>query len=544
LAGRARTARFGIIVLLVISGCKFDRSGWDQMTDDGPRYVDFPGIDLGKAGSFRPFLALGVQGRVTAVAGADASGQVEVVSVEDRSVCTALTLPDASEPDPLLPIAIEDTFAVFESRDESGSGTLHLVNADCKERVAALPGARVVALTDRLVPPRLLVLSQDSELLAFDPATGKSSTVDSGVTAASVTFKNVHELAANRVIVRDVALKHPRSFGANVSELTVDTSSNDAAYVDEGSLYLVKSGATSAKHLDDDVCQVRFANPHPRDEKGDSRYLSYWSPCADQILTVYDTTKAKRISVGPSQSSEAAVRSVQSDDGQQAAIFYMSSESEGTVWVSVSGAPATALGPSSLADIGRGSSDGVYLWLYDEAQSRLVRWASDGSVTEIATGVVSFESGSFPERVLLEAPDTGERSLLVVEGVKQPTIVSSAHPTIGRGSYKGSLFGEAVEGDVGTLRLITPPKAKIVKIDERVYLRNAEFAYAGDASIYLRKYDADAGAGELCVRATATADKYCEPGVLDFFSVKLPERGLVYIKKRSGERHLYWSAID
>ncbi|MBN1611613.1 MAG: hypothetical protein JW940_33570 [Polyangiaceae bacterium] len=546
LSGHARTARFGIIVLLSFFGCsiKFDRSGWDQITDNGPQYVGFPGADLGKAGSYRPIVALGVQGRVTAVAGADASGRVQVISVEDRSICTALTLGDASKPDPLFPIAIEDTFAVFESRDESGRGTLHLVNAECKEPVAALPSARVVSLTERLVPPRLLVLSQDSELLAFDPATGKSSSVDQEVDVVFVTFKNVHELAANRVIVRDVALKHPRYFGRNVTELTVDIGSNDAAYVDEGGLYLVESQAESAKHLDDDVCQVRFANPHPRDDKGDSRYLAYRSPCADPVLTVYDTKKAERISVGPSPSSEAEVRSVESDEGQQPAIFHMSTESEGTILVSVAGAPAAELGSGSLANIGRGSSDGVYLWLEEPTQSRLVRWTSDGSVSDVATGVVTFESASFPERALVDDPEQGERVLLVVEGVKQPTIVSSAQPTIGRGSYKGTLFGEVDEDDVGTLRLITPPKARVEKVDERVYVRNAEFAYAGDASIYLRDYDAEAGSGELCVRANATADKYCEPGVMDFFSVKLPERGLVYIKERSGQRHLFWAPIE
>jgi hypothetical protein len=509
---------------------------------DPPGFVQFPGHDLGEAGSYRPFLALGVQGVVTAVAGADTSGRVRVVSLEDRSVCTALTLRDASDPDPLLPIAIEDTFAVFESRDDSGRGTLHLVDADCKEPVAPVPNAKIVGLTERLMPPRLLVVSGDSELLAFDPATGKSSSIDQDVAVAFVT--SVHELAATQVVVRDVALKHPRYFGTNVTELTVDTGSDTAAYVDEGSLYFVESEAKSAKHLDDDVCQVRFANPHARDEHGDSRFLAYSSPCADQILTVYDTKESKRIPVGPSPSSAAEVRSVESDGEQRAAVFYMSSESAGTILVSVAGASAVEVGPGSLGDIGRASSDGVYLWLKDPTQSRLVRWTSDGTVTDIATSVVSFESASFPERALIDDPEQGERVLLVVEGVKQPTIVSSANPTIGNGSYKGTLFGEVDEGDVGTLRLITPPKAKVEKIDERVYLPNAQFAYAGDASIYLKNYDAEEGAGELCVRDTTTADKYCEKGVLDFFSVKLPERGLVYLKERSGKRHLFWAPID
>jgi hypothetical protein len=501
-------------------------------------------MDLGTAGSYRPLLALGVQGLVTAVAGADADGRVEVVSIEDRSVCTALTLRDPSEPDPLFPIAIEDTFAVYESRDESGRGTLHLVNAECEEPIAALPNAKLVSLTERLLPPRLLMVSGDSELVAFDPATRKASSIDTDIAAVFVTFTSVHELAAGQVVIRDVALKHPRYFGKDVTELTVDTGSDTAVYVDGGSLYLVESEAQSAKHLDDDVCQVRFANPHARDEHGDSRYLAYLSPCADQILTVYDTKNAQRISVGPSSSSAAEVRTVDSDEGQQAAVFHMSGESEGTILVSVAGAPATELGPGSLANIGRGSSDGAYVWLDDETQSRLVRWASDGSTTEIATDVVDFESASFPERALVDDPDQGERLLLVVEGVKQPTIVSSSNPTIGRGSYKGTLFGEVDEGNVGTLRLITPPKAKVEKIAERVYLSNAEFAYAGDATIYLRNYDADERAGELCVRATTTADTYCEPGVTDFFSVKVPERGLVYVKRHSGERHLYWTTIE
>ena len=91
------------------------------------------------------------------------------------------------------------------------------MNADCKEPVAALPGATVVASTDRLLPPRLLVLDQEAELLAFDPATGKSSTIDQDVAAALVTFTSVHELSAGRVIIRDVALKHPRYFGTNVT---------------------------------------------------------------------------------------------------------------------------------------------------------------------------------------------------------------------------------------------------------------------------------------------------------------------------------------
>ena len=546
LSGHGRTARVGIVVFVSFFGCDkgCDTSGFKQLVNDEPSFVDFPGVDLGTAGSYRPFLTLGVQGLVTAVAGADADGRVQVVSIEDRSVCTAFTLPDASKLAPLFPTAIEDTFAVYESRDESGRGTLHLVNADCKEPVAALPGATVVASTDRLMPPRLLVLDQEAELLAFDPATGKSSTIDQDVAAALVTFTSVHELSAGRVIIRDVALKHPRYFGTNVTELAVDSGSDAAAYVDEGSLYLVESRAESAQHLDDDVCQVRFANPHARDEHGDSRYLAYLSPCADPILTVYDTKKARRISVGPSPSSAAEVRSVDSDEGQQAAVFYVSGESEGTLLVSLAGAPAAELGSGSLANIGRGSSDGVYLWLNDETQSRLVRWTSDGSTTEIAAGVVTFESASFPERALVDDPEQAERRLLVVEGVKQPTIVSSANPTIGRGSYKGTLFGEVDEGDVGTLRLITPPKAKVEKIAERVYLRNAEFAYAGDATIYLRNYDIDEGAGELCVRATTTADTYCEPGVTDFFSVKLPERGLVYLKRRGGERHLYWATIE
>lgn len=435
-------------------------------------------------------------------------------------------------------------FAVFESRDDAGRGMLHIVDTKCEEPFDAIPNARVARNTERLMPPRLLVLTGEGELLAFDPAGRTASSIDENVESVFVTFTSVHALVAGRVTLRDVALEHPRRFGTSVTELTVDSGSDAAAYVDEGSLYLVESEAKTPKHLDDDVCRVRFANPPARDEHGDSRFLAYFSPCAETTLTVYDTERSHRISVGPSSTAAAEVRSIEDEEGQHVAIFYVSDEPSGTISVSVDGGPPAELGPGSLSDIGRTTSAGVYLWIGEGTDdSRLVRWAPDGTVTEVVTGVMDFQTSAFPERALFEN-DEGERSLLVVEGVKEPSIVARGAPTIGRGSYKGTLFGEVDEGDVGTLRLITAPKAKIEEIAQQVYLSTAELAYAGETVFYLQGYDAEEGVGEFCFQIADSADTYCEPNVTEFLSVKLPERGVVYLKQKSGKRHLFWALIE
>ena len=197
-----------------------------------------------------------------------------------------------------------------------------------------------------------------------------------------------------------------------------------------------------------------------------------------------------------------------------------------------------------MGAVGRVISNGVHVWLGGGTpESRLVRWTTDGELMELRADVERFEVDSYPERALVANAEAGF-DVLAVEGSDEPHTIAERAIDLGKSSGSSTLLGHDVEQNVGTLRYTSREQGTVADVADEVFLRSARFSFDAGTILYLDRYDLESATGRLCVKITETADEFCEASVSDFRRTIRPERGVAYVKSRSGQRRLFWASME
>ncbi len=541
------------VLWMVVSGCHTDGcdfSGLKEMAGKEPTGVDFPGEELGPVTGFHPLHVLGRNGKLKAIAGYDDGGSVLVVPADRTEPCTVFAIPADASASRHVPGVLEDMLAVLDSVDTSGLGTLSLYDPRCQKIGTEFANARLVSRSERLVPLRMLIVENTDELVAVDADDRERRLIDRDVGMVQVLAERVVVQAGGQLVIRDMALKESARHGSDVTEATVGRDSKGIAYIDGGRLHFLDNPDGEARALDDDACGLGFADEASRDEDNTPRFLSYYSPCEEGHLVVYDLQRDVRSEVGLASSSRAEARELDAGGEGVTAVFYEEqlAEDAGTptvLSVALEGEEPVVLGPSSLNDVGRASEAGVTVWLDSGGEdSRIARVsAADGvRVDDLLGDVVGFEVNAFPERALVRGDGAGT-SLVVIEGNSQPTVVAEGSPTVGRGSGTRMVYGSDADGDVGTLNLLEEGE-RTVEIADRVAISTAGFAFSGESLLYIENFDATQLIGDLCMRIIRNGDTYCQTDVAEYRAAIRPKRAVVYVKAVGRGARLFWAPVQ
>lgn len=510
----------------------WDTSGFEQLGGKAPRAIDLPGTELGTVADFTPIAALGKRGTLSAIAGVTGQGKVQVISASDGESCTAFTL-SVANPARHLPAALEHLLAVQQERDADGRGTLRVFDDRCKEVTTPLPHARPVSGSERLVPLRLLIESE-GDLVALAAADEQLDVVDREVSFVAITATHVVSVAQGELVVRDLALRQRARHGRAVSEVVLVAGGSRIAYVDGGRLLWLAEPEAEPQRVSEDACGVSVADGTR--VPGGPRYLSYFSPCAESRLEVFDHVATTRTEIGVASESRAVVHARDGD----VVTFYLApaedSETERSIWVR-SRDGAAELVPGTALVLGLASADGVTVWNGTKG-APLQRWSHTG-VSPLFDAVDAFEAGSYPERALL-----GDGRLLQLEGRERPRELARGATSTGRGGGTASLFFSDVDGEVGALRLLQADRDAVEAVADRVHLPSASFWYTGQSLFFHRNHDTGTGIGDLCMRLLENGDTFCEPDVRDFRVMIRPERGVVLTKGVGDEQRLFWAAVE
>ena len=535
------------LMLALTAGCHTDgcdTSGFRELAVKDPRGIDFPGQKIGDVGSFVPERALGKNGELVAIAGHDDAGQVVVVSAHTGRSCFLETSSEGENSSQVIAGALEDMLVTLESEDDAGLGRLRLYDSDCGQIGEPFEAARPVSKTERLMPIRLLLIANEDELVAVNPETRAATVVDDDVVWVSLTDERALVHAGGQLVVRNMALGEMRRLGEQVSEVVVDAKRGAVAYVDGGRLVFMADPDASPSDLDESACEVSFADQAFRPGDTAARFVSYRPSCDSPDLVAYDVKERRRYELGPARSSRAEVRALSSES---IAVFFEAAsdaQDEPLLVVSREGTDNLNLGSSTLAQVGRSLDGTVNVWVDAETdQSRVVNYSGSEDLETVLTKVTGFEVASFPERALVEQPDS-TRSLIALEGNEEPTVVAEGALDVGVGDPGASLFGENVNDGVGDLRMSLADDGRPTTIGEAVHLSTAEFAYTTQSVFFIQEYDAQAGVGELCMRVVRNGDTFCEPGVVSYTVLIRPGRAVAYVKQSAGGMRLFLARVE
>jgi hypothetical protein len=515
------------------------------MTDDAPTYVAFPGTRLDQGRNLSPVRVLGRSGTATALVGLDTERRLHVIPLDGSDACHAGTIPADERPTYYLPFAVEEAWAFYEDRDETGAGTVHLVDAECKPLVTPMPKSRVLLQTLRPNAAEFVVLRGGDELVSVSVPDGAVETLDSGVLEVVETADYLVTRTASSIVVRDDTLSEVGRLDATPSSADFDSLSSEVAYVEQGTLYFATSPSDSPKELAHDACEPHFSDFLSRDGSAFTHFLSYLAPCESKQLVVRDLDSERSYTITDAASSRVVVRPSTLEDSGKPWIFYLSSTSADTptfgelAAVLGSGSPLS-LGQADLSQVGSTDERGVHLWLEAGTDaSRVVRLDPKGKLTPLLDQVHDYAWDSFPERALVDFDGTLGK-LVRLEGTEEPTSLVSDAPSLGISVRAGTLYLGDVQDDAGTLHLLRYETDEAEDIADEVPTGHASLLFNAQVVAYLKNYDAPSTVGTLCLRMTKTADTFCQKGVSDYVVSSKPERGVAYV---THDGHLWWAEM-
>lgn len=519
------------------------------MGNDDPRIVKFPGERLGTVEDFRPLRALGRDEDLVGILGVTgAERRVTVVAVESGRSCMVDALPEGGSDAALVPYASEDLGLYYETLDEEGRGRLHFVDAQCEEPVAPIDDATLVPFSDRLMPSAAMVHTGSDELWVVEPTQRRKTLLDQGVTTVAISMGHVSEQVNGELVIRDMGLEEQYRFGQEVTELLVDTRREELVYIDRSQLFWLDAPGEEPVQVADDACMVAFADPPSRDNEVKVRHVSYFSPCSERRLVIYDLRESRSIDVGVAPHSQAAVRVMGEGKERRAWVFYRTSERVdemgfGELAAMPEGGEAIPIGNGSLDEIGFAVSAGVYYRVVDAEQERVHLLTPSGAIRSRYEGASAFTVATYPARALVDFD--GETGTLVdLESPGAPGVLAEGSPTVGRGTAGGTVFGADTTDGVGQLRVRLASDDITRNLADGVPVASAQLAMKSALVSYLTQYDVDRKTGELCAVAAATWDRFCTEDVSAFAVVTRPERGIAYVRREHRGWGLFWAVVE
>ena len=556
-----------------------------DLLDGAHSYVEFPGRRI-LAGRFGAF---GIDGsEAGTVALGLREGRLVIAPFEGGAECDAGPAASviSSQYYGLYPNGTRPRVPFLETRDDNGRGPLRFTDHECNVLpIEPVPDAHL-PLRDGLDPnsPRYFVLGEDlaPPLSSFRRLyecfvwletpecfplgdVRQVEVTDDAVLSIELDPPNTDALGeqATTLVIRR-ATAGWTEFGDAVSELAVERSEDDVAFIDSGGLRVMdSSGPGNLERIDADACAL-----HASRGLLQSSVFSYRAPCDSGALVVYDVEMQQRFALAGSGQPPALVTPEYFDDR---VAFYLSETSQvpagnndrfaayssdtevpyvtGTLWAERLGSGAPVQGPAGalLATVIWTGGEAFAIADFDGTAGRYVRWNVDsGEVFEIARGVVDFGRGwvlsdfdgtagtlrqilpDFSSTVLAHGvPERG--SLPLFQG---SCLVVSCNSTLVSETIKWAVLSE-FDGETGTLLLFTRTADSLgfgqpELIERGIPKGGYRLLNDGDALLYLKNYVPSTGTGELNARFVRTADTFTVPNVDRFYETNSPDNAILY----------------
>jgi hypothetical protein len=534
--------------LSAAAGCDADFSGFEDLFDPGPTYVNLPGRRVAEGRYSSPNVVGPRSGQAYVSAFVmDGSGDLLLQNLEGKDSCRV-------GPAGSYQIATGAPGAVgfiVPYRDvANGYGRVSIIDQHCRPLIdpvedASLPLSPPFAIGD---PPVLLIRTIEGDLLAVDPFSGTTELVTTDL--AQIGFSEGPDLVwtreAGQVVVRDTELREEFRFGEDVTELKLwGRAEVRAAYVQKGTLYVAKSDGSKPVAVANDTCAPEF----PAGWNGFG--LSFFSPCEKRTLVLFELFDRRNRSDEPRRyvlGGPAAERTEGNPSitlGDETYVFFVTNEDPdallGTLHGGVLGGPYETIGERSNLQV-QSRGNGSFRTIVDRGDlgGRLVDWRPGQPVSVQAENVRTFNA-----QFALAAFDGTTGEAIALDETASYTIAKGV-PVNG---YRAGVAGQAIlsdfRDDVGTLLAATETGA-YETIAERVGIGGFSFIETLGAVAYLRDHEQrdGVGTGILGIRVLESADTF-EAGTRadSMREVIWPRTALLYTVPEGPSRGIWYAEI-
>ncbi len=554
----------------VLYGCNFAEGIQDLGSDLGDpdaALIDAPGRQLAQ-GRFRKITvdgSLDEGGKIVALSDSDDGTEVAIVPYPDGKPCRISPAVDFDRISSRIDVALPGLFAVQETADANGRGTINLVNFSCDQALPSVVDARIPrVLFPSEKPKGMLIINGEGVLSMIQPDTVELHEIASEVSLARTSKDYVFALQRGKVVVFDKDLE-------NVAELGQDVVDFFPQNGDTIALVLLDEDGLSIWNADDGLIRLSKTGCTPTYWGNDT--LAYFDPCEDRRLQVYVEQSKLGLSGdgpvildGPSGMATLDRQSLKwsSTAGSAELGLLLADQPQSTGALVIGTVPADATVKSAhvslvVQPISEGDTTFVgteILTDHDGQRGTLVQLErdDDGQPTKLVPlaknvarlfggtaysdrGILANFDGTVGDLITLDA-DSPEAAHELLSGV--PNQVLESEPETGR----WVVLGHSKDGYVGSLYLSPKEPGALKQIGESVLLNSARFleqprgvAYlsgkGSEATAQLKVYLIESG---LTVTIHDDVDEYRtlpwpSPGVL--YSVPSGEdQGLWYAKAR------------
>lgn len=529
-------------------GC--ETNGLEQLARSTPRNVYFPGRRLAAvAGDEVPVELLGKKGRPTALVTRDKTNRLHSYPFDGTKSCvTAAIAPPDDSTAGAVGDPIENVLPYTSKLNETQT-SLTFMNERCEPIVAPFTNANLIGNPQGYDPERFVLRTDDGKLLELHPETRSTTTVAEQVSAAVLASEHLFTLEQETVTLRNQKLEFIGSFGANVTEMRVDSSNARVAFVDTQGLSYLDASTMKSKRVDSAACHVSWA-----DAPSEAFALVYEQSCEDSTLIINLPEAGLRTVLPAGARKPVALRNLGTEKAPswyasyfsnvsvvQEATATSSTASMGTRHLGPLGKMATTMGLARTANsLGAVESGRLLLWLSpDTTASKVLEW-SPSAQSDYQLNVEGFALS--PTRVLV-TDDRGSRLVQIAATEKPATLLEDASST-GNKASGGLFLSSNVKNGVGRIHFLPKGEATPEALFDDAQSTSAQLSWESSAAVALEHYSTANRLGTLSVRILETADTFSQPDVRSFAPTARPAQGIAYVAKAADGYDLYWAAAE
>lgn len=522
-----------------ISGCSLDTN----FSDLGEKLLnpDVQGFDApGQRWLAGPHFDLSIQNDAAGARYALArneAGEIGIVNLAAKTNChtdsvlrygTAILAPGLPT---LIPLLRLDTQGVLQL----GFSTLACEQLSFQVPSAGLP-LEVLEGVPTASGSGLLIHTPEHGLALLDPWSESSQLLARSVRGSDPASSFGHYLWVDggSIVISDRALTQVARFGENVSELDVSPQDAELAYIEPrqdavgGTLFVVDAlGDQQPRELASDACAMRYMTI------GNSRKLSYLSPCADRRLVLRDNADDSKLVIADGVAGSPSVYLI----GHAWQLAYVTTAKPdtptGTLWMrqAVAGAEPTLIAERARANLSSVTPDGGGLLTvldWSSSGGRLVEWREErlsdvaDKVLEIAPlGLLANE-----DLTLLGNFDGVIGDLLRLNRDRTTEVLATGVPAR---SASEDAFLANFDGTQGELRLFHHADGSSELLGTGVSRGSFKFAQQFKGVMMLTSRDPETSTSSFEVHLLDSGQNYLlNTGVTEAREVAFPSAGVMY----------------
>lgn len=559
-------AFYAVCSTSVLSSCNFAEGFQDvgsSVGDPDSALIDAPGRQLAQ-GRFRKITvdgSLAEGGKVVALSDGDEGTDVVIVPYPDGEPCRISPAIDFDRISSRIDVALPGVFAVQETADTTGRGTINLVNFDCEGVLPSVKDARIPrVLFPSEDPQGMLIINGEGVLSMIKPDAKDLLEIAADVTLARTSQDYVFASRKGKVVVFGKDLEKITEIGENVIDFFPQNGKTVA-------LALLDQNGLSIWNAEDGL--IRLSNTACAPTYWGSDTLAYYDPCEERRLQVYvDQAKVGLSGKGPViLDGPSGVATLDRQNLRWASVagtaelgLLLADQAQLSGALVVATVPADAAVKSShvaldVQQLSEGNTTFLgteILTEYDGQSGTLVLVERDdeGKPTGLAPlakkvtrlfggtvysdrGILNNFDGTVGDLVVLNADSSEPEELL--SGV--PNQVIEVEPETGR----FAILGRSKDGHIGSLYLSANDAGPLKEIGKEVLLNSARFMEQPRGVAYLSGEGSEPTAKLKAYLIDSGLTVTIHSGVDEYRTLPWPSPGILY-SVPSGEDQGLWYA--